>query len=121
MTPAVWNFSTLQRGDSIEQFILAQNVRYQADDTPLPIASARMQVRTQSDDVVLDCNTANGLLTIAAGTPSGINILFGPIGKELTEQFPPGEHIYDLELTLTAGSVLTPLKGSFPVDADITR
>lgn len=111
----------LKRGDTFaaRNFATVE----QPAGTPLPITAARMQVRSKNKGTLLLEWISSGDTPSITITGAGNNVVtLGAKAPEITAALPPGDHEYDLEVTLQAsGQVLTILEGKFAVSADITR
>ena len=69
---------------------------------------------------------AHALAKIDTGARGGVQIIDGThatftIAEALMAKMPPGVHRYDVEAKLPSGQKLTPLKGKFTVEGDVTR
>lgn len=94
-----------KRGDTL----LAWSLEFKTGTTPLDIASARMQLRFGARRVLVAemvCTVEGGRVDIAA-YPN-------------TSNFPIGSLMYDIELTLADGRILTPIEGVQPIVEDYT-
>ena len=122
MTPATINFpEPLVRGDTLQSFYMA----FDLDRTgPLPVASARMQLRTKATSV-----ESSGTLCYTWQSPDDITIsivsskcrvTMAAIAGADSAAFPPKTLYYDLQLTLDSGEVITPIGGTLTVIADQT-
>lgn len=121
MTPAIYNppFS-VKRGDTLQGWEIAKLTHDNGD--PVGITSARMQLRTQSRQLIYQWATGvsgNMLLTGATETKNVLTL--EEVAAETTATWPVGPLFYDLEVTFDTGEVATVLEGSFGVSPDITR
>jgi hypothetical protein len=80
--------------------------------------SAKMQVRqaVTSTSVILEMSTANG--RIVAGTTDGKFTI--TLSATNSAALPPGNYIYDLDITSPSGTTTTLLTGGFAVVAQVT-
>jgi len=118
MNPATYNFNSQKRGDTAQAFQIAK-VEYSAG-VGVPIASARLQIRTAGGIVMHEWSTALGTITLS-GSPVVDTVTLSALTKAVTELFVVGTHTYDLEITTTGGEVWTILDGTYVVAADKTR
>jgi hypothetical protein len=90
--------------------------------TALAVASARMQIRKTDGKLIYEWSTLLDSPNMSI-TGAGNNIVSNhAVSPSITSQWPPGNHEYDIELTLSeSGLVLTPVGGAFRIDADVTR
>jgi len=99
--------------------------RRDADKVAISLAGyeARMQIRESidSDTVLEEFTTANGRITIEAGSETGRIDLY--VGATDTEAMVWVSGVYDLELVETADpeNVIRIVKGGFTVDPEVTR
>jgi hypothetical protein len=82
--------------------------------------SAKMQVRerVRDTDVVLECSTANGRITLG-GSAGTITIVAQDEVTALLSEMPKA--VYDLELTSGGGEVTRLLRGNAEIIAEVTR
>jgi hypothetical protein len=104
------------RGDSWQGFAEIA-VTLNGDPLDLSGASARMQIRRSkgSPTVLLEWSTGDD--TISFTEPSEGK--FAIAGRVI--DLPPGEVVFDIELTLASGRVLTVAGGSWLIVGDVTR
>ncbi len=90
-----------------------------AGGTPTDItgATARLQVRDDSDSVVLSASTSDGRITVY-GTQGRIDMV---VPYAATESLAPGEYMYDLEVTFSYGTRRTIEQAVLAVAKDVTR
>jgi len=119
--PGTYDFPAQRRGDTFLGLSSVSLAYGGESPTPIPIASARMQVRRRCGGGVVHEWTSedSGGITIDEGAGNVITV--EPVAADVTESWATGDHEYDLEATLTTGEVWTILAGVFPVHADITR
>ena len=122
MRPATINFpEPLTRGDTLPSFYL----EFDVDGTaPLQIASARMQLRTKTGTLVHTWQSptnATILITGSKGRATMAAVLTAETSRFPALPYPGLTALYDLELTLTDGSTLTPVGGSLVILDDQTR
>lgn len=90
--------------------------------TPINLTgyTAKMQVRerVRDSDVVLECSTANGRITLG-GSAGTITIVAQDEVTALLAEMPKA--VYDLELTSSGGEVTRLLRGSVEIVAEVTR
>ena len=81
--------------------------------------TAEMQVRQDVDSasVIVELSTANG--RIVTGTTDGKFTL--TLTAAQTTPLPPGNYVYDLEVTSPGGTVTKLLTGGFAVIAEVTQ
>lgn len=81
--------------------------------------TARMQIRTTplSQDIILSLTTENNRIVLggSAGT-----ITLTVSASDMTT-VAPGKYFYDLELVSSGGVVVRLLKGTFKINAEVTR
>jgi hypothetical protein len=79
-----------------------------------------MQVRerVRDTDVVLECSTANGRITLG-GSAGTITIVAQDEVTALLSEMPKA--VYDLELTSGGGEVTRLLRGNAEIIAEVTR
>lgn len=104
--PATYNRSPFVRGDTL----LGWSVDIQTDGAPQLIDSARLQLRDRFRRLVHEW----------PATIDGSTVLFADVPPGITSQFPVEVLVFDLELTLPGGRVVTWLAGEQPVLADRT-
>lgn len=82
--------------------------------------SAKMQVRERlrDSDVVLECSTANGRITLG-GSAGTITVVAQDEVTTTLPEMPKG--VYDLELTSSGGEVTRLLRGSVEIIGEVTR
>lgn len=113
----IYNFPLMRRGDTFRGRNIA---KFSQDDDALEISAALLQVRTRGRNALVyewttEGDTPNAEIT---GTDSDTVTLY-PVSEEITKTWPPGDHVYDLQVTFAVDSAaLTMLKGVFPVSAD---
>ena len=123
MTPATYHFPNLVRGDSL---LATEIVRITSEDEPVALSSARLQVRHAITGRLIHEWTTTGATANATLTGDDSNaVTLGAVAPAVTATWPPSTpgkpHLYDLQVTLAAGRVLTLIAGQFPISADITR
>jgi len=118
MTPGRHNLPPIRRGDTVQALELARV--FDADGAPVPITSARLQLRNKDDSILYEWSTAADNLTLS-GTPVTHIITLDALDETTTAAFTPDEYRYDLEITKPDGEVWTILTGNCVIDADITR
>lgn len=107
----------MTRGDT---FAARLFVELSEDSQPMEVTSARMQVRTPiKRRLLLEWKTDDNSLTITGAGSNEINL--GEKSDELMAALPAGDHVYDLEVTLADGTVLTVLAGKFPMREGVTQ
>ena len=82
-------------------------------------ASAKMQLRSSYSDsaVVLELSTANARITL--GSSNGSILL--ALTPALTTSLPAGRYVYDLELTLSGGTVVRLIEGTITCTPEVTK
>ena len=98
----------------------SKRIKYSIDDIPVDLGgySARLQVRPThySEEIILDISSFGG---ISLGGSAGTIDLF--VDSFITEDFPTGNFVYDLELESSGGIVNRLIEGSFIVTPEVTR
>jgi hypothetical protein len=108
----------------IEQGATFRRVITWKDSAGVPINltgwSAKMQVRerVRDGDVVLECSTANGRITLG-GTAGTITIVAQDEVTALLPEMPKA--VYDLELISGGGEVTRLLRGQVEIAPEVTR
>jgi Na+/serine symporter len=114
MTPGLVNFVCPQ-GSTFRR-----TLTYTLDNLPVNLSgySSRLQVRQAyySDDPIISLASGSGI-TIG-GSAGTIDIL---ISASATSQFPPGNHVYDLEIISPSNIVDRLIEGTFNVTPEVTR
>ena len=115
MQPGRFNFS-LYQGDT---FSTAPAWKINGNYVNVTGYSADMQVRQDVDSasIIVELSTANG--RIVAGTTDGKFTL--TLTAAQTAALPPGNYVYDLEVTSPGGIVTKILTGGFAVIAEVTQ
>jgi hypothetical protein len=116
MTPAVFTFPEIRRGNSIPSFQIAA-LTYSATSAPVLLASAALEIRTPAGTLLKRYDTASGSAVLSASNT--VTLTFTP-GSE-TSAFPVGTHQYDLLVRLQSGETWTVLAGPVRVVASITQ
>ena len=98
------------RGDTIPAFTLT----VQQGDPPQNVTptSARAQLRTAMGKLLHE---------FAMSIDPDGKVRMGAVQPEDSARFPLGKHYYDVEVTLPDGRVLTYLRGTMKIVADVTR
>ena len=118
MTPGIYDFPTLKRGDTFKERLFVEVAR---DGVLLLVTAARMQVRdVVNQKVLLEWSTEGESISLS-GDPVPYAVTLSEKAPDVTASLPPGIHVYDLEVTLDGLGVVTVLEGKFPVSADISR
>jgi hypothetical protein len=112
MTPAVYTFPEIRRGNSIPTFDIA-TLAYTNGNAPVLLASAALEIRSAARSLLKRYDTASGSATLSA--PNTVTLSFTP-GSE-TAAFPVGTHQYDLLVRLQSGESWTVLAGPVRVVA----
>jgi hypothetical protein len=119
--PNTYDFPAHKRGDTFSSKIIAVLTDTDSGD-PIGITSARLQVRALATGrIIHEWSTAAGTMTISG---AGSNTLtMGKVEPAVTALWQPGEHSYDLEITLddAGATTFTAPEGIFTVSADVTR
>lgn len=117
----IYNFPTFKRGDTFRARDFATYTS-SVDGTALAINSALMQIRTKAG-VIVHTWTTQGDAPNATITGAGYNVVtLGRVEKSVTQNWPVGDHVYDLEVEFTTDTAAeTKLGGLFPVSADVSR
>lgn len=115
MQPGRFNFSIYQ-GDT---FSTAPAWKINNSYVNVTGYTADMQVRQDVDSasIIVELSTSNG--RIVAGTTDGKFTL--TLTAAETAALPPGNYVYDLEVTSTGGTVTKILTGGFAVIAEVTQ
>lgn len=118
MKPGRFDFEPMTRGDSFPERAIAELSRA---GVPLEVVAARMQVRAagKAGAVLLEWSTAAASITLVGATVPNTVTLGARTDTEMAT-LPPGEHVYDLEVTVADGT-MTLLVGTFPIVADISH
>jgi len=115
MTPGRVNFICPQ-GSTFNR-----RLTYKIDDVPVNLNgySSRLQVREAhySTDTIASLTSASAGITLG-GSAGTIDIL---IADTVTEDFPAGTFVYDLEIESVGGIVDRLIEGSFIVTPEVTR
>lgn len=118
MNPGTYNLPQIRRGDSIPSQVMCTLTRTDTG-AALSIASAKMQIRTKADVLVYEWSSVAGTMVISGVGGNVVTRNF--VAGATTATWPPGAHVYDLELNLTTGETWTVLSGAAVVLPDITR
>lgn len=106
---------TVKRGDTFKGLTF----EFLLNGSPVDLTSAiiRMQVKKKASDseAVLEFLTSNNTLVIT----DAINGVF-QLPESIIEAVPK-VYVYDVEMTLNTGRVITPFNGNFEVTEDVTR
>ena len=117
-------------GSNMHNFSLNQGSDYaiplrlqDSAGTPLNLAgySAQMQIRRTAGA----CQTIDDLTSEGEAPRIKIDAKVGKItlnfSHEITEKWPSGSMVYDIEITSPAGQITRILQGSISVSAEVTR
>lgn len=104
--PATYKRAPFVRGDTLSGW----TVDVQVAGVPQLILSARLHLRAQYGRLVYDWPV----------TVDGSTVHMSEISPEVTRSFPVETLVFDLELTLQSGRVVTWLAGEQPILADRT-
>ena len=112
--PGISPFPSMVRGDTFRARDIATIT---LDGVPLPIISARMQVRKRGGgEVLLEWPACE----ITGASLNTVNLSIKT--SDEMQALPVGHHEYDLEVVFQSDSAkLTVMAGLFPVTSDITR
>jgi hypothetical protein len=114
MTPGLVNFVCPQ-GSTFRR-----SLTYTLDQIPIDLSgySSRLQVRQThySEDPIISLVSGSGILI--GGSAGTIEIL---IEANVTSNFPPGTHFYDLEIISPSNIVDRLIEGRFNVTPEVTR
>lgn len=118
--PGVYHFPAMRRGDTFRARDIAALTQ---DGVPLPLNSARMQVREKNGGAVLLEWDTDAAIPTAEITGNDWNVVRLFAKDAATMQLvEPGKHEYDLEVVFESDDAkLTILAGDFPVQPDTTR
>jgi hypothetical protein len=116
MTPALYTFPEVRRGNSIPAFQIAA-LTYSDTNVPVLLASAALEIRTVSGSLLKRYDTVSGSALLSPSNT--VTLAFTP-GAE-TAAFPTGTHQYDLKVVLQSGETWTVLAGAVRVVASITQ
>ena len=112
-----YNFPTISRGDVCEGLDITLN--WAANGTPVDLtdASIRSQFRA---------GNSKGQVGYEASVGAGIAILNATLGRFELQAFRTAfatscDYVYDIEVTLADGFIVTPIYGTQPLRADVTR
>lgn len=99
----------------------AWEVQWQdADSQPIDVSAytGRLQIRTHhaAEAALLDIATENGTLVLTAD-----GRIYPQVSQLVTDQLPPGEWVYDLELTSPEQVVTRLIEGTFEITPQVTR
>ena len=119
----IYHFPVFKRGDTWKARVVGILTNTDTE-AAVAIASARMQVRKSGNKAVIHEWTTEGdtpNLTISGA--GGNTLTAGIVEPSVTATWPPGTHVYDLEITLddADSTVVTVPEGKFPIKADVTR
>jgi hypothetical protein len=118
-TVGVYHFPAMRRGDT---FAARRIARLTDTDTGAAIAmqAARLELRTAGGDaLVYAWDTREATMTI--GGAGNNDLEMQAVDPAVTRGWPPGRHVYDLELDLGEPEAATVLAGTLEVQADVTR
>lgn len=104
---------TLKRGDTWSQSFTWRQGSESGDPVDLTDCTARMQVRTRSDDLILDCTP---YLTVDG--PAGTVAVLVPASE--TKAFPVAKTQFDIELTFPDDTVQSTETMTLRVLEDVT-
>ncbi len=107
MIPGTFNFAPHVQGDTFRSRAVAVTI----NGVGASIASARWAVKRAS---------AGTRLFSGACTVAGSTVTTPVAAGSVTENWPKGDYVHDLEITLTDGTVRTYLAGKLTVIAGIT-
>ena len=114
MTPGLVNFVCPQGST------FSRSLTYTLDQIPVNLSgySSRLQVRQAhySENTIVSLASGSGI-TIG-GSAGTIDIL---ISASVTSSFPPGDHVYDLEIVSPSNIVDRLIEGRFYVTPEVTR
>lgn len=116
MTPATYALLPIKRGDTYAAYQIARITRASVG---VPLASARLQIRTVNDQKIHEWSTALGTITLSGAATDTVTL--AALDKVTTGKFPPGDYLYDLEVTTVAGETWTVMDGTVQIVADKTR
>lgn len=103
---AIYDRPPAMRGDTLAGW----SVEVEVNSQPQEVESARLQLRTSTYRLVYDWPVA----------VSGSTVSMQTVDHDVTAEWPPGTLIYDLELTLADGRVVTWLTGKQVILRDVT-
>jgi len=113
----IYNFPLMRRGDTFR----ARNIaRFTQNAAPLEITAALLQVRERGRKSLVHEWSTESLVPTITITGAGLNtVTLGEVGVAITKTWPPGSHVYDLEVTFASDDAsLTLISGDFPITAD---
>lgn len=116
MTPVKLNLN-IYRGSTYRKGF---QWKTQPDDTPMNLTgcSIKMQMKTaRGGDVLLECSTANGKITITDALNGRWQLALTP-SDTLALSF--SKAIYDLDITFLTTDVFTPIEGNVTVYEQVT-
>jgi hypothetical protein len=108
---------THYRGDTFPG--RAVNISLSGSPIDLTGASIKMQIKSKDSDVEakLEASTDNGLIVITDAANGSFKFL-----EDTIIDLVPKEYRYDVQITLSNGKVLTPIKNTtFTIEGDVTR
>ncbi|MCD0459961.1 hypothetical protein [Roseiconus lacunae] len=115
--PTIINLPDHPAGDTWQGF--AETVLAYADESPINLAGASllMQVKRRRSDrmPVLELSSDTSDITIVDATGGVFSI--SPQSIDLN----PGDYVYDLQVTLRNGDVMTPIQGNWKITSDVSR
>jgi hypothetical protein len=123
MSGTTYDFPAIRRGDTWPGRIIAILTDTDTGD-PVTIASARMQVRAAGNrGIIHEWTTAGDAPNLTISGDGSNTLTAATVAPAVTESWPVGVHVYDLELTLgdSAATRITVPDGRFPIAADVTR
>ena len=104
-----YNFDSIYRGDSF----LQKNITVSFEGQPVIPTKVLMQLRTKDNEFIYEFETEINELT-------GEVTIF-TVNKDITKNWPIGNHTYDIEYTLESGITRTYLYGALGVAEDVSR
>ncbi|WP_436715825.1 hypothetical protein U8335_26740 [Roseiconus lacunae] len=116
-TPTIINLPDHPAGDTWQG--VTETVLEYEDESPLNLvdASLLMQIKRRRSDrmPVLELSSDTSDITIVDATGGVFSI--GPQSIDLS----PGDYVYDLQVTLRNGDVMTPIQGNWKITSDVSR
>lgn len=118
METGTYEIPYVKRGNTF----LARNIAtFTLDDDPVVVTRALMQIRDgKTDEVIYEWST-EGEAPNASITGSDNTVTINDVEPSVTRGWPPGGHIYDLEVDFANYGTQTPIGGPIIISADVSR
>lgn len=113
MKPAVYNFPSVKKGNSVQAQNIA-TITYETGSVPIPLSFAEIVVKDLNGCVYLTWNTVLGQLSIS-GADSNI-VIKNFFSKNETSLWDVGTYTYELTVDTVAGETWAVLIGTMEVE-----